>query len=87
MRIRLYGVVLLIVCAGALWLMRSMATPPEMNGPSLVQIVVSALAVLTGFPGGLLLFVGPSLFDPVERPNYRSPSFLLSDDQERDPGR
>lgn len=58
MMIRLLGVALLVVSAGALWLLRQIVEAP----PSMLGVAVSLLVVSTGIAGGNLLLVGPRLF-------------------------
>lgn len=59
MMIRLIGVALLAVSAGALWLLRQIveSTPQNMLG-----VAVGMVVVTTGIAGANLLIVGPRLF-------------------------
>lgn len=82
MRIRLYGLLLLLFSAGAFYLLSEMASPPTLAGPSIDDMVVSLIAVLTLLGGVSLLIVGPGLFEPVDRPRY-SWTLMGSADDER----
>jgi hypothetical protein len=82
MRIRLYGLLLLLFSAGAFYLLSELASPPTLAGPSIDQAVVSLFAVLTLLSGVSLLVMGPSLFEPIDQPPYRA-SRDMADDANR----
>ena len=72
MRIRLLGLALLIVSAAAFYRLYEVATPPSLAGPGLDQLALSLVAVVTLLAGASLLIAGPSLFEPMDDPTYRS---------------
>ena len=82
MRIRLLGLALLIVSAAAFYKLYEVATPPSLAGPGLDQLALSLVAVVTLLSGASLLIAGPSLFEPMDSPNYRSQRTQTPDDRQ-----
>ena len=82
MRIRLLGLALLIVSSAAFYRLYEVATPPSLAGPGLDQLALSLAAVVTLLAGASLLIVGPSLFEPIDDPAYRSQRTQTLDDRQ-----
>jgi hypothetical protein len=62
MKIRIFGAALLALCAFAVRRIHLLVHVPHAHPPTPAELVLSLLAILTGFAGAALLAVGPALF-------------------------
>ena len=68
MPVRLFGLLLLLVCAAAFYVLHGLVTVPPQHQPSVMEMAVSTVAVLSGCCGSMALTIGKALFEPYVWP-------------------
>ncbi|HEX4737109.1 MAG TPA: hypothetical protein VH331_06070 [Allosphingosinicella sp.] len=71
---RLAGVGLLVVCAWAVLRLHASVTTMPRHPPSLAEMLLSFVTVLTGLGGAMASFIGPDLFRSQPRPPRAGPA-------------
>jgi hypothetical protein len=67
-RTRLCGLALLLVCAVSLHFERALVIQPPRHQPSVLEMLLSLAAVLSGVAGAMCAAIGHALFEPYEWP-------------------
>jgi hypothetical protein len=66
--VRLSGLLLLVVCAAAACVLHGWVATPPQHQPTVLEMLGSLVAVLSGCGGAMALTIGRALFEPYVWP-------------------